>query len=103
MRARHFIVPVVVGSLVSFLLHTVGRQCFRHFWRPSLPADFWLLFWCLNCELLFSVFVGTFVAVLLYARKRAKDAHDNETRCRECGYILRGITEPRCPECGKAI
>lgn len=28
---------------------------------------------------------------------------DNETRCRQCGYILRGITEPRCPECGERI
>ena len=24
-------------------------------------------------------------------------------RCRKCGYILRGITEPRCPECGERI
>ena len=22
------------------------------------------------------------------------------SRCRKCGYILRGLTEPRCPECG---
>ena len=22
----------------------------------------------------------------------------SKTRCRKCGYILRGITEPRCPE-----
>ena len=28
---------------------------------------------------------------------------DPETRCRKCGYILRGITEPRCPECGERI
>ena len=27
----------------------------------------------------------------------------NETRCRKCGYILRGLTEPVCPECGQAI
>lgn len=26
-----------------------------------------------------------------------------ETRCRRCGYILRGIPEPRCPECGERI
>ena len=26
-----------------------------------------------------------------------------ETRCRKCDYILRGITEPRCPECGERI
>jgi len=28
---------------------------------------------------------------------------DRETRCRKCGYILRGISEPRCPECGERI
>ena len=27
----------------------------------------------------------------------------DETRCRKCGYILRGISEPRCPECGERI
>lgn len=26
-----------------------------------------------------------------------------ETRCRKCAYILKGITEPRCPECGERI
>ena len=28
---------------------------------------------------------------------------DSETRCRRCHHILRGITEPRCPECGERI
>ena len=28
---------------------------------------------------------------------------DNETRCRKCQYILKGISEPRCPECGERI
>ncbi len=28
---------------------------------------------------------------------------DGETRCRKCGYILRGISEPRCSECGEPI
>ncbi len=28
---------------------------------------------------------------------------NNETRCRKCGYILRGIPEPRCSECGERI
>lgn len=28
---------------------------------------------------------------------------DYETRCRRCRYILRGLTEPRCPECGETI
>ena len=25
------------------------------------------------------------------------------TRCGRCDHILRGLTEPRCPECGQAI
>ncbi len=29
--------------------------------------------------------------------------HVDETRCRKCGYILRGIKEPRCSECGERI
>jgi len=32
-----------------------------------------------------------------------KTHRSDETRCRKCGYILRGITEPRCPECGERI
>jgi hypothetical protein len=28
---------------------------------------------------------------------------DPETRCRRCNYILRGLSEPRCPECGERI
>jgi hypothetical protein len=28
---------------------------------------------------------------------------DGETHCRKCGHILRGISEPRCPECGEPI
>lgn len=28
---------------------------------------------------------------------------DEECRCRRCGHILRGLSEPRCPECGERI
>ena len=28
---------------------------------------------------------------------------EGQTRCRKCRHILRGITEPRCPECGEPI
>ena len=26
-----------------------------------------------------------------------------ETRCRKCRYILKGLSAPRCPECGEPI
>src|SRR6476660_6981053 len=43
----------------------------------------------------FLVAISTFIIVTHLTRLRSKD-----TACRKCGYILRGITEPRCPECG---
>lgn len=58
------------------------------------------------------VAVSYFVPVLLLAfgvygvltlRFGPKGHADNETRCRKCGYILRGISEPRCSECGERI
>jgi hypothetical protein len=40
---------------------------------------------------------------LLTRRFGPKTFADNETHCRKCGYILRGISEPRCSECGELI
>jgi hypothetical protein len=41
------------------------------------------------------------VYVLLTCRCAAYG--EGECYCRKCGYILRGLSEPRCPECGEAI
>ena len=43
------------------------------------------------------------VAVYALLTWRFGPRPDDETRCRRCRYILRGITEPRCPECGERI
>ena len=45
------------------------------------------------------------VAVGVYAHltKRYGPRLYGETRCRKCGDILRGISEPRCSECGERI
>jgi len=60
----------------------------------------------------FFVGAGVCVVVLLafgfYIRNVVRDAFREfryskwrkEARCLECGYDLRGQTEPRCPECG---
>ncbi len=48
----------------------------------------------------------TAVGIWVYAvvnRRFGPSGFDNETRCRKCGYILRGIPEPRCSECGERI
>jgi hypothetical protein len=47
---------------------------------------------------------ASLVSVLAFsALTRRKQSIDSETRCRKCNYILRGISEPRCPECGERI
>lgn len=33
----------------------------------------------------------------------ARAEEDGETRCRNCGYILRGLSEPTCSECGERV
>ena len=41
--------------------------------------------------------IGWVLATLTATRR------DDETRCRKCRHILRGLSEPRCPECGTVI
>ncbi len=45
--------------------------------------------------------VGAFT--MLESHRSAARRGDDETRCRRCRHILRGLTEPRCPECGERI
>ena len=63
--------------------------------------------------LLVSIFVGvagqlsflagpTATAVLLHMLT-PREVNDGHTRCGKCGYILKGLTEPRCSECGERI
>ena len=40
---------------------------------------------------------------ILTRRYGPKVFTDGETRCRKCHYILKGIRDPRCPECGERI
>jgi uncharacterized paraquat-inducible protein A len=35
--------------------------------------------------------------------RRPNDSPDGYLHCLKCGYILKGLSEPRCPECGERI
>lgn len=59
----------------------------------------------MNTDLLLPAAIGfTFVAcvgwVMIWLEATGRV---DMTRCRKCNHILRGLTEPRCPECGEAI
>ena len=49
------------------------------------------------------VIIAGLVTYHLLTRRYGPRPVDGETRCRKCGYILRGITELRCSECGEKI
>jgi hypothetical protein len=78
--------PYVFHALTSALLFSNGGKpvaALVHFLLCAILvlAMYGLLTWCLPMQRL----------------------ADTETRCRKCSYILRGISEPRCPECGERI
>ena len=103
---RRFILAVTVGSVLAsvsiFLLGVRVMSTTYGIAAGLLPQ------WTPNMLFRFVVDVpalvictipGVVIAVWL-ARRRPLDA---DCRCRKCGYILRGIPEPRCPECGERI
>ena len=107
----HWFWRVAIAVIVSVLVSSViGFVQFIFTLPPGLnipsPLAFYLntLFtswWNLPVGLLLCALpIALYVAL---TKRYAAPPLDNETRCRKCGYILRGITEPRCPECGEPI
>ncbi|MCG3136659.1 MAG: hypothetical protein HJJLKODD_00494 [Phycisphaerae bacterium] len=43
---------------------------------------------------------GTCLVIACFKNVKTEVEH---LRCLQCGYILKGISEPRCPECGWRI
>jgi hypothetical protein len=58
---------------------------------------------CEVCLTLMPTALCAVVIFLVLTRLYGPKYIDPETRCRKCQCILRGITEPRCPECGERI
>ena len=94
----HWVWRVILAVLCGFLLSMVGPVSlillgdlglFRR-WTPWSPC-------ILSC--LFSILAYD----ILTNRYGPKVAAETETRCRACRYILRGISQPRCPECGEWV
>ncbi len=96
MGLRRFIVAAVSACVVFLACAWVLLAALGNVRRYLFPAvDTLVVFTAATgIALVASVFVA--LAVSRWSRER-------ETRCRKCGYILRGITEPRCPECGERI
>ena len=89
------IVSVVAGGIAGFASYA-GFMVFGH--RVSSGGKVVLVI------LFLSVFLigPTITALFLYALT-PREPNDGHTRCGKCGYILKGLTEPRFSECGERI
>ncbi len=100
---------VTLGLLVAFLPSTNGvvPGVAVTLDRTGIQALGYYLWYSLGeYPVLIAVYFlpAILVAAVSYtlATLRAKATElDDGPRCRRCGYILRGLTEPRCPECGE--
>ena len=43
------------------------------------------------------------LAIFIYDRLTFRYTRSDQIHCPQCGHILQGLTEPRCPECGRPI
>jgi len=53
----------------------------------------------------FGGLISSSVSLLVFVwlcRRRGRSI-DGLTHCGQCGYILKGLTKPRCPECGQEL
>ena len=92
------IVSVIVGGVAGFAIWRGGWFVLLSGRPPGFPTPaLWPIFFL-------SIFLnGTIIATVVAHILAPKERLDGETRCRKCGYILKGLTEPRCSECGERI
>lgn len=87
----------VIGSTILAFICTLGLSLVADSYFPGVYMKY-LLIGALAFGALSS---ATFATVFLC--RFSGSCRERETCCRRCGYILRGMSEPRCPECGERI
>lgn len=108
LRVAAALVTSIVCSLLlvtragTMLVEGIAGAIGRLIVGPNVAGEF------VHGSLFVSVFSAICVSAALGAygvatRMVERKPLFGETRCRKCGYVLRGISEPRCPECGERI
>ncbi len=97
---RAWVVALPVTTVVILLLHE-GRLILQ---STKYIAPWMALIVFLFAVLAYISFVSTFVFVKPMRRSIRKQLLDRGIPvCCNCGYYLRGLPEPRCPECGASF
>ena len=88
------IVSVIVGGIAGFAMYA-GFMVFGPYSTGWYVAP--IVFFP-------SVFLaGPTITTVFLCALTPRESRDGHTRCGKCGYILKGLTEPRCSECGERI
>lgn len=96
----HWSSRVMIGMLAGMLAGPIAALPLLRVHYPTITV---VVDWPLFYLWFLGVTAGTAIGVYAWVTKYAQGPLGPETRCRKCQYILRGITEPRCPECGERI
>lgn len=94
------VVVIAGGAVLERNLHYLQSHIARNMQVGGMLAERFVAGWVV--WQLPIVLLALLVYSLLTTRYPSRTQFD-ETRCRKCNYILRGLTQPRCPECGEAI
>ena len=94
MKIERIIVSVVAGGIAGFAVYA-GFMEFG--WPYARGKVFAVVFFLATFS------AGPIVATVLAHVLTPSETKDGHTRCGKCGYILKGLTEPRCSECGERI
>ena len=87
---------MIAGGFAGFAFHIVAINVINAVATGTI--GYWYATFGLSGYL-----VAPAVATVLTHLLAPKETKDGHTRCGKCGYILKGLTEPRCSECGERI
>jgi hypothetical protein len=98
---RRTTIATVFASTCGVLMLAALEEFYTFGWKPY--PSLWHFGFSASIVWILPTSVLTAAAYALLTWRYGPRRVDTETRCRKCAYILRGITELRCPECGEAI
>jgi hypothetical protein len=99
-RGFAFVMVLCLNDFVAFgLTLALGYLGWRSEYSPNLPHGLIVLM----VGGIIMVHRSVYFKFSAFIPRQDRRLTDSEARCRKCAYILRGIKEPRCPECGERI
>jgi len=96
-------VAFILAILFAGVMDGSSRFVIRHLQTLAPSIEIWFITKGYPLCWILPTIVGAVLSFILITHITRLPSDNRETRCRKCGYILKGIKEPRCSECGERI